>query len=143
MSKEKTQTNPPTQIQVNLPTQFGKVEFIGSPQAVQEVLAGLGIGRTRKQRGAKTVKILIMELIVNGWFNYERTLSEIRNELSKKGYNIATSSLFPIMLRDFIRKGFIERVGARKNYLYFANQDKMETVKQLLNEIEATALFNK
>jgi hypothetical protein len=116
---------------VKLTTRFGQAEIEGTPQAVQEILAGIGLMKSpAKQQGNKTVKILLEEMVVSGWFDHPRTLSDIKHELEKKGYDLPTSSITPVLLRDFIRKNLIDRTGTKRTYSYFTDPKKIENFKK-------------
>lgn len=66
----------------------------------------------------KSIRELIIELIEDGFFITPRTLSEIIDKLSKKGYNYSSTSVFPILQRDFLRKNILKRNGKKKTYKY-------------------------
>jgi hypothetical protein len=128
--------NESQKITARIPTKFGMVEIDGTQEAVQNILIGLGIGRSKKQKGVKTVKMLVTELITSGWLDDGRTLTEIRKELVKKGFNFRTSSIYPVLLREFIRMGIIERTGGKKSFLYYANPNKASVMKRQAMSVE-------
>jgi hypothetical protein len=122
-------------IKAKLNTAYGEVELQGSPQAIKEVLSGLGVKGAKKSRKKKTIKMAIMDLITSNFLEYPRTLTEIREELAKRGYTLPEGSLTPILLRDFVQPEYIDRAGTKKSYLYTTNPKKVPIIKQQVCEI--------
>jgi len=109
-----------TKIIVKLMTRLGQAEIEGTPQAVKEILTGIGLIKdsVKKQRN-KTLKMLLTEMMEVGWFDQPRTLSDIKNELENKEYQFSTSSITPVILRDFVNKNLLGRCGTKRTYSYY------------------------
>lgn len=79
------------------------------PMAVEEV--------KRPARGSATCKGLIGVLWKEGWFTAERNLSEVHEELSRRGYNYDRTAVSH-SLTDLVREDMLTRTGSMRAYRY-------------------------
>lgn len=118
-------------IKAKIPSRYGMVEIEGNPEDVQRFLNTIN-----GKKNDKSIKFLLLDLIGMGYFNTPRTLTEIRLELERKGYNYPSSSLFPVLHRDILREGYLEREGKRRTYKYFASEIQRKTASEVLRTIK-------
>ncbi|MEM4312086.1 MAG: hypothetical protein QXX95_06835 [Nitrososphaerales archaeon] len=64
-----------------------------------------------------TCKGLIEELWKEGWFATERSLSEVHEELGRRGYHYDKTAVSH-SLADLVRENVLTRVGSMRNYKY-------------------------
>lgn len=108
-------------IRAKIPTRMGFVELEGSPDDIRLVLNAMSKSpsmNSKKKTSEKTVKSLIIDLIEEGFFNEPRKLREVKSKLVLRGYTIDVTSLSPILHRDFVREGLLEKGGERGSYTY-------------------------
>ena len=72
---------------------------------------------SRRREGHVTCRGLIEELWREGWFSEPRTLSEVVDELSRRGYNY-NSTAVSHSLTDLTRSGVLTRLGTPRTYRY-------------------------
>jgi len=79
------------------------------------------IGSTDTQRkkvqGGSTCRSLLEKLLLEGYFETERLLGGIHEELSRRGYNYDRTAVSH-SLTDMVREGILTRVGSMRNYRY-------------------------
>lgn len=114
-------------VKAKIPSKYGVIEIEGSPEAIQQIITSFN-----GKRSEKSIRHLLLELIASGFFDAPKNLSEIRKELSRRGFNISSSSLFPVLIRDILREGFLEREGERKAYRYFATKEQRNAASEIL-----------
>jgi len=96
-------------------------------QVVENVLAGMEstsvempkVISERKQqpRGSATCKGLIEELWAENWFTTERSLADVHEELSRRGYNYDRTAVSH-SLTDLVRENILTRTGTMRAYRY-------------------------
>jgi hypothetical protein len=94
-------------------------------ETIRNVLAGLdvpqGIPRTldEDRPGGKgvTCKWLLEEMYREGWFSQPRSLSEVDEELARRGYHYDRTAVSH-SLTDLVREQLLSRDGAPRNYTY-------------------------
>lgn len=96
-------------------------------QVVENVLSGMENIATeaptfiseRKQqpRGSATCKGLIESLWSDGWFTTERSLADVHEELSRRGYNYDRTAVSH-SLTDLVRENILTRSGTMRAYRY-------------------------
>ncbi len=93
-------------------------------QVVESVLAGMNVEKNVKskpqsieRKGHGTCKGLIEELWKESWFVEEHTLSEVHEELKRRGYNYDKSAVSHALI-DLVREGVLTRVGTMRAYRY-------------------------
>ncbi len=102
----------------------------GSVSDVQKLLSELGLKTEKGSKNNKgnkrgrTIEDLILKLIEDGKFDEPKKLGEIRKELEKRGYHYPSSSLYPVLLRKFIKKDIIRRKGKKGSYKYYVPEEE-------------------
>lgn len=95
-------------------------------QVVESVLSGMDITpevpamvseRKRQVRGSATCKGLIEMLWSERWFESEKNLAEVHEELSRKGYNYDRTAVSH-SLTDLVRESVLTRTGTMRAYRY-------------------------
>jgi hypothetical protein len=96
-------------------------------QVVENVLSGMESATAesavvlpeRKQtpRGSATCKGLIEGLWMENWFVSERSLGEVHEELSRRGYNYDRTAVSH-SLTDLVRENVLTRTGTMRAYRY-------------------------
>ncbi len=109
-------------IKARIPSKYGIIEVEGNPEAIKELITSVTV-----KQSDKSISTLILELIQDGFFDTPHSLGEIREELSRKGFNVRPSSLFPVLHRDILKEGYLEREGRRRSYRYFATSEQRKT----------------
>ena len=113
-------------IKVRIPTAKGMIEAEGDIETIKKLLHSLETEKIVKKSNDTTVKSQIINLIKDGFLDEPKTFIQIKKELERKGYRYQTNTLFPILFRNFIQKGHLERIGERKSYQYFVPKEKTE-----------------
>ena len=93
-------------------------------QAVENVLSGFKVAvqeysdfeKPVSKRGA-TCRSLIEEMWKEGWFVEERNLSEVHEELARRGYHYDRTAVSHV-LTDLVRENVLTRVGMMRSYRY-------------------------
>lgn len=114
--------NEKQKMKVRIPSKFGYIELEGSPEQVIDAIKRIEDEQKNNRinkRSSKSIADLIFELINEGFFNQPRKLSEIKEGIEKKGYKYSVTSIYPIILRNFIREGIIKMDGKPKAYKYY------------------------
>jgi len=65
----------------------------------------------------KTVRGLILELWGESWFSEARSLSEVHEEIARRGYHYDKSAVSH-SLTDLVKEGILSRQGDIRNYSY-------------------------
>jgi hypothetical protein len=68
-------------------------------------------------KGGMTCRGLLESLWVEGYFGSERSLGEVHEELSRKGYNYDRTAVSH-SLTDMVRENILTRIGTMRNYRY-------------------------
>jgi hypothetical protein len=72
----------------------------------------------RSEAGSKkTVRGLILELWNESWFSEARALSEVHEEIARRGYHYDKSAVSH-SLTDLVKEGVLSRQGDARNYAY-------------------------
>jgi hypothetical protein len=72
----------------------------------------------RPSEGAKkTVRGLILELWEESWFSEARSLSEVHEEIARRGYHYDRSAVSH-SLTDLMKEGILTRQGNMRTYVY-------------------------
>lgn len=99
-------------------------------QVVESVIAGIDVKEKIKskpiaeRKGHGTCKGLIEELWSDNWFAKEHTLSEVYEELKRRGYNYDKTAVSHA-LTDLVREGVLTRVGTMRAYRYIQKRPKL------------------
>ena len=95
-------------------------------QAVESVLAGMASkepalvepqGGAQDQRRFETCRGLLTLMWREGWFSSSRSLSEVHEELSRRGYHYDRTAVAHTLV-DLVREGTLFRDGSMRNYRY-------------------------
>jgi hypothetical protein len=90
---------------------------------VSKVLAGFDSGissvqtRDVKDTGGVTCRGLLDNMWREGWFMVSKRLSEVDEELARRGYHYDRSAISHA-LTDLVREGILTREGESRNYHY-------------------------
>jgi hypothetical protein len=68
-------------------------------------------------KGGMTCRGLLESLWAEGYFSSERSLGEVHEELSRKGYNYDRTAVSH-SLTDMVRENILTRIGTMRNYRY-------------------------
>ncbi len=110
-------------VRVKIPSASGQVEVEAPVEVARKTLREIA-RRSRQLQGRPfRLKDVILQLIEEGFFDSERTLSDIKKGLLLRGMDLETTSISPILWRDFVSKGIIQRVGRRRSYKYFVGTE--------------------
>jgi hypothetical protein len=93
-------------------------------QAIESVLEGLASSQAQlphveveKPKATITCRAMIYKLWEEGWFKEERTLAEVHEELSRRGYNYDKTAVAH-NLTDLVRENVLTRQGTPRAYRY-------------------------
>jgi hypothetical protein len=94
-------------------------------QAVESVLAGMASKEPSlveprdepDQRRFETLRGLLTAMWREGWFAQPRALSEVHEELSRRGYHYDRTAVAHTLV-DLVREGTLFRDGSMRNYRY-------------------------
>ncbi len=114
--------NEKQKMKVRIPSKLGFIELEGTIEQVTQAIKSIEAEQKNnkiKKRGSRSISDLIFELINEGFLNSPKRLSEIREGIEKKGFKYSVTSIYPILLRNFIREGIIKRKGKSKSYRYY------------------------
>jgi hypothetical protein len=119
-------------LKLKVPTKHGYVEIEGSHEAVESVLKLLNPKQRRRNgNGSKgngtSIKSLLFDLIDDGFFDTPKSIGEIRIELQRKGYTLGSNVISPILHRDFLQAGILDREGSRKTYKYMLSKKILQS----------------
>ena len=120
----------PSSVTVRLKRGSWEVE-ITSPedrvqQAVESVLAGMSSkepallepeGSREDPRRFETCRGLLQTMWREGWFGSPRALSEVHDEMSRRGYHYDRTAVAHTLV-DLVREGTLFRDGSMRNYRY-------------------------
>ena len=94
-------------------------ELIPEGQQQQKVTTKTGI----------TCRGLLENLWVEGHFDSERSLGEVHEELSRRGYNYDSTAVSH-SLTDMVRENILTRIGTMRNYRYIQKRPPNSTTAQ-------------
>lgn len=86
--------------------------------AQQNAPAASPLSEERSEQGSKkTVRGLILELWGESWFSEARSLSNVHEEIARRGYHYDRSAVSH-SLTDLVKEGVLSRQGDIRNYAY-------------------------
>lgn len=93
-------------------------------QSIESVLSGLNASITEVpinnekigKKGA-TCRSLIESMWIEGWFKEERNLSDVHEELARRGYHYDRTAVSH-SLTDLVRENTLTRIGMMRSYRY-------------------------
>jgi hypothetical protein len=74
-------------------------------------------GQKVATKGGMTCRGLLERLWLEGYFGSEKSLGEVHEELSRKGYNYDRTAVSH-SLTDMVRENILTRIGTMRNYRY-------------------------
>ena len=95
-------------------------------QAVESVLAGMSSKEpplvdmqdtSTSQRKGETSRGVITNMWKEGWFETPKSLSEVHEEMSRRGYHYDRTAVSHTLV-DLVREGSLFRDGSMRNYRY-------------------------
>ena len=95
-------------------------------QAVESVLAGMSSkepalvdsqGIETDKRRFETCRGLLTTMWREGWFSQPKALSEVHEEMSRRGYHYDRTAVAHTLV-DLVREGTLFRDGSMRNYRY-------------------------
>ncbi len=95
-------------------------------QAVESVLAGMASkgpalvdtpSAQPDRRKFETCKSVLTTMWREGWFETPKTLSEVHDEMSRRGYNYDGTAVSHTLV-DLVREGTLFRDGTMRKYRY-------------------------
>jgi hypothetical protein len=107
--------------EIEITTQEDKVQ-----QAVESVLAGMASKEPmlvtpqesdQDQRRFETCRGVILTMWKEGWFSSSRALSDVHEEMSRRGYHYDRTAVAHTLV-DLVREGSLFRDGSMRNYRY-------------------------
>ena len=107
--------------EIEITTQEDKVQ-----QAVESVLAGMASKEPmlvapqesdQDQRRFDTCRGVILTMWKEGWFSNPKALSEVHEEMSRRGYHYDRTAVSHTLV-DLVREGSLFRDGSMRNYRY-------------------------
>ena len=73
--------------------------------------------RESRETGGTTCRGLLEALCYEGYFSLERSLGQVHEELSRRGYNYDRTAVSH-SLTDMVRESILTRLGTMRNYRY-------------------------
>jgi len=107
--------------EIEITTQEDRVQ-----QAVESVLAGMASKEpmlvesqeaVSSERRGETSRGVITSMWKEGWFATPRALSEVHEEMSRRGYHYDRTAVSHTLV-DLVREGSLFRDGSMRNYRY-------------------------
>ncbi len=94
-------------------------------QAVESVLAGMAskepalvaLKADSDERRFETCRGVLMAMWREGWFAMPKALSEVHEEMSRRGYHYDRTAVSHTLV-DLVREGTLFREGSMRNYRY-------------------------
>jgi hypothetical protein len=110
---------PPDQIEEAVRNAVAALRSALPELGTETSLGGPAMARLEKARRkpAPTCSELIRGLIEEGWFDQPKTLSEVVQELAKRGYHYDSTAVAHSLL-DLVREKALVREGIPRRYVY-------------------------
>jgi hypothetical protein len=83
------------------------------------------VHRRTAQKGGSTCRSLLDNLLFEGYFEKEKLLGSVHEELSRRGYNYDRTAVSH-SLTDMVRENILSRVGSMRNYRYIQKKPSTE-----------------
>jgi SOS response regulatory protein OraA/RecX len=134
------QDNSPQRVKVKLNVGGVEVE-IEAPvdqleESVRRVVAALAEGKAREERPAQesrrqlTCRQVVERLVSEGFFREPKTLSEVYQEVKRRGYSFDATAVAHVLL-ELVREEALDREGSPRRYQY------VEKRRGLMGEVTA------
>ena len=91
--------------------------------------ANMSSGDIRSKKlhmGGSTCRSLLEKLLLEGYFETEKLLGNVHEELSRRGYNYDRTAVSH-SLKDMVRESILTRIGSLRNYRYLQKRPISET----------------
>ncbi len=88
------------------------------------------IEKNSEGNSKKTVRGLILELWEESWFTEARSLSEVHEEIARRGYHYDKSAVSHA-LTDLVKESVLSRQGDVRNYLYIQKKPPVNNAQTL------------
>ncbi len=106
-----------------------EIELIKTTMNMNILNPNIGPTDTRRktaQKGGSTCRSLLENLLLEGYFETEKLLGNIHEELSRRGYNYDRTAVSH-SLTDMVRENILSRVGSMRNYRYIQKKPPSES----------------
>ncbi|HXG06519.1 MAG TPA: hypothetical protein VNI77_04240 [Nitrososphaera sp.] len=87
-------------------------------------------------KGGMTCRGLLENLYFEGYFVSERSLGEVHEELSRRGYNYDRTAVSH-SLTDMVRENILTRIGTIRNYRYIQKRPQSDAISANSNTTAA------
>ena len=121
-------------------------------KAVESVLTSLtanstpmiipSAGEKSQSTGNKTCRGLILELWEESWFNEARSLSEVHEELARRGFHYDRTAVSH-SLTDLVRENVLFRQGNMRNYSYIQKRPTDYQKPQVEGSVSSSTVVKK
>ena len=91
-----------------------------------QTLNTIELQRKAIPKGGTTCRGLLEILLHEGYFGTEKQLSEVHEELSRRGYNYDRTAVSH-SLTDMVRESILTRLGTMRNYQYIQKRPPSES----------------
>lgn len=124
---------PPPNVTVKLKRGSWEIEITSPADKVQQAVESVIAGMASKEQTAiatpeetadgasekrfETCRGVLQKMWKEGWFTSERTLSEVDEEMARRGYHYDRTAVSHALV-DLVREGTLFRDGAMRNYRY-------------------------
>ena len=126
-------SSPPATVTVKLKRGTWEIEITCAPEMVQQAVESVLAGMASKEqvsiapaeageapageRRFETCRGLLQLMWTEGWFATEKSLSEVHDELARRGYHYDRTAVAHALV-DLVRDGTLFRDGEMRNYRY-------------------------
>jgi len=126
-------SSPSATVTIKLKRGSWEIEITCAPDKVQQAVESVIAGMASKDQNAlapsdlppeesgekryETCRGLIQTMWREGWFGSARTLSEVHEEMARRGYHYDRTAVAHALV-DLVREGTLFRDGAMRNYRY-------------------------
>lgn len=91
----------------------------------RQIINPIDMQRRTIQKGGATCRGLLEKLLYEGYFEIEKPLGDVHEELSRRGYNYDRTAVSH-SLTDMVRESRLTRVGSMRNYQYIQKRPPSE-----------------
>jgi hypothetical protein len=105
-----------------------EIELLKTTMNMNILNPNIGPTDTRRktaQKGGSTCRSLLENLLLEGYFETEKLLGNVHEELSRRGYNYDRTAVSH-SLTDMVRENILSRVGSMRNYRYIQKKPPSE-----------------
>jgi len=105
-----------------------EIDFIKSKinlEYINQDIKPIAVHRRTVQKSGATCRSLLEKLLYEGYFETEKLLGDVHEELSRRGYNYDRTAVSH-SLTDMVRESILARVGSMRNYRYIQKRPPSE-----------------